>query len=491
MLKRLLVALFVGAALLVAAAPASAASYYFANDGSDYYACTSTKPCRTLAEASGLALNPGDRVLLKRGHVFSGPLTVNDIGTSTNYIVVTTWGDSALAKPLIYNRAGMRCVVLAGQYIRASQLHAQSCGPNGTDSVGFRLEGSNNRVTYSEADDNYAGFQAAAGGTGAVISRNHSHHNDKWSENTCGPPVESSGGFGVLLNGTNATVSQNRLENNVFPSCAFGDDGAAVEIFGSSGNLILRNEMVNNNVGSEVATCNPPATPCPTAQRLSTNNEWRYNIVYSTRDAGGQADPSDHTTGFTFHQSGEYGPTTNNRVYNNTIYLNPTSDNGQGVVCGTPCESDRLTMKQNILRVEDGPGVDGKIAFIGATTSQAVIDYNLYWGNGAREFTCGMKDLGCASPGLDPKLFGENGIGIPITTYGSAHNFELLCESTNASRYSPALDYGLSVFGDLDVDGSVVPLDAPNGPSGAGDRDTINEPDLGAQESRGELGVGC
>src|SRR3954454_16421724 len=82
------------------------ATYYFsANSGNDSrsfsQARSSSTPWRTLSKLNSIfgTLQPGDKVLLKRGDVFYGSITVKKSGTSSSPITIADYGSGD--KPVI------------------------------------------------------------------------------------------------------------------------------------------------------------------------------------------------------------------------------------------------------------------------------------------------------------------------------------------------------------------------------------------------------
>lgn len=81
---------------------AFATTYYLdALKGKDTYkGITAGAPWKSLAKLKGIALQPGDKVLLKRGTVFNGVLEISAQGTDSKPVVIGAYGQ-AKAKPCI------------------------------------------------------------------------------------------------------------------------------------------------------------------------------------------------------------------------------------------------------------------------------------------------------------------------------------------------------------------------------------------------------
>lgn len=92
---------FLGIAWLVLCAPLSAATYYIDSEGgADNRSGTASDAAwRSLDKLRQVALEPGDRILLKRGSKFSGSILIESSGREGSPIAVDAYGDGPL--PLI------------------------------------------------------------------------------------------------------------------------------------------------------------------------------------------------------------------------------------------------------------------------------------------------------------------------------------------------------------------------------------------------------
>jgi hypothetical protein len=85
--------------LLALQAHPLAASYHFAQDGddsrSDLQARSSATPWRSFSKLSSITLQPGDSVLLKRGHVWRDSLRLTRSGTAQSPVVIAPWGEGS------------------------------------------------------------------------------------------------------------------------------------------------------------------------------------------------------------------------------------------------------------------------------------------------------------------------------------------------------------------------------------------------------------
>ena len=92
------------ALLLLPALVASATDYHVANNGSDSNPGTYDEPWQTLAKASSVVLQPGDKVLFRKGDFFVGHFVVNGSGTPGNVITISSYGEGE--QPVITGQVG-------------------------------------------------------------------------------------------------------------------------------------------------------------------------------------------------------------------------------------------------------------------------------------------------------------------------------------------------------------------------------------------------
>lgn len=82
-------------------APATAADYFVSSDGKDTAAGTSAEQAwQTLARVGKVKLQPGDRVLLRRGDVWRESLQISGSGEKDKPITICAWGEGD--KPRLY-----------------------------------------------------------------------------------------------------------------------------------------------------------------------------------------------------------------------------------------------------------------------------------------------------------------------------------------------------------------------------------------------------
>jgi hypothetical protein len=366
------------------APPVSGARYVDSAGGNDANPGTSPAAAwRTLARVSGAALNPGDRVLLKRGAAWTGEtLAITRSGSGTNPIVIGAYGSGPL--PVIQRG---NCVELRGNSIVLREVHVDSCAW-----AGVNIYGAGDRVEASAITHNITGVFAKPSSVGAVITGNDIRDNNRMSVLTPGGD-DDSGAFGVLLQGTGTEVSFNTISGHDAFSHDYGRDGAAVEVYGATGSNVHHNIALNNDAFSELG------------KSTSANNTYAYNLVRGGTPNG---------IGVVTRGGGSgYGPVRNTRLLNNVIVL--SGANSQGFVCHGGCGPSILTMRNNIVQA---------VAKAGYADAPFDEDYNLYFG-GKTQFSLGghsmVRDPQFANAGggdfhLQPGSPGVNhGIGVGYT----------------------------------------------------------------------------
>ena len=351
---------------------------------------------RTLSKASNAVLSPGDQVLLKRGGVWSGTLSVSESGTTAEPIVVGAYGSGAL--PVIQD--GGPCVNVAGSRIVVMQLHANNCAW-----AGIRLApgATFNRIDSNLTTGNIAGVHVNSGASDNTIVRNTIRDNTKMSVLTPGGG-DDSGAFGVLLNGDRTDVANNTISGHDTFSYDYGRDGAAVEIYGGLGNHVHHNLALENHAFSELGNSR------------SRENTFAYNVVRSSLA----------NSMFIVTRGGQsgYGPVLNTKLLNNTVVM--TGSGSQGFVCHAGCDSSVLSMRNNIIQA---------VAKVGYADGSIDEDYGLYSG-GQVQFNTGAHTI-IASPMFVNLAAGDLRVAVN----------------------SPAVDSGVNSGYSADFSGAHVPYD--------------------------------
>ena len=300
---------------------AAAGTTYFVSSslGSDSNAGTSSSaPFQTLAKVNSLALAPGDTVKFRRGDTWTGGVKITASGTSAAKITLGWYGSTSDNRPTVTGGLGGDCFNLAGSWLVLDNLKGVSCGY-----AGAQLNGSNESVHNSSLQRNAAGIQASTGSNGDLIFDNTLTNNNVLNQNSSSG---SSGAFGILLNGNNASVHGNHVTGSDAASLAYGRDGSAVEVFNGSGNKIYKNFSDGNNALVELG-----GSACDANQVL-------YNRGSSNNAADTQA------TGIVLP-----GSCTNTTIEHNSVWL--VGATTQALVCYNTCAAND-TISDNVFRAE-------------------------------------------------------------------------------------------------------------------------------------------
>lgn len=336
-------------------AAAGSAYYVDCSTGNDARSGRSTALAwRSIAKANAAQLQPGDRLLFKRGCRWTGPLNARWNGLPGAPITIEAYGKGAL--PKIENARDN--IVVTGSYLTFRRLHTRA-NPVGHDAscgnqpfgwiVGWRfMSGSaHNVVLQSKAQGLYMGVYIASG------SHDNKILTTTFIDNNVADAVDSvSGGMAVVIHGDRNEVADNVISGSDTCSRRYGRDGSAVEIFGGQNNNIHHNRAINNNTFVELG------------HSRTANNTIAYNVVTSDLAiatflvARGAQDTS-------------WGPTLNTRAYNNSVYLSGAES--FGVVCGGGCNAQILTFKNNIVWSRD------RIAWVDSTWAES---NNVWWSPG-------------------------------------------------------------------------------------------------------------
>jgi 3-phytase len=327
--------------------------YVDALAGNDTNAGTSVRrPWKTLERASSAPLQPGDRLLLRRGRAWAGALTVRASGVRSAPIVIGPYARG----PMPRITGGSSCVVLSGSYLVLRKIHADDCSWAGSS-----VSGDHDRVEQTLMTHNVAGIYVTAGADANAIVGNELRDNDKMTVLTPTPSDDDSGAFGIALHGDDNEVAFNTISGSDAFSYDFGRDGAAVEVYGGRRNTIHHNLAIDNDAFSELGDARTAGTT------------FSYNVVRSAlRSSVGLVTRGAKSGG---------GPVTGTRFYQNTISLSGALS--QGFVCHGGCGPNILRMRNTIIWAA------GKVGFADNDFDE---DYDLFFGAKA-QFTTGRHSI--------------------------------------------------------------------------------------------------
>jgi hypothetical protein len=327
----------------------TSASYYVDSaSGDDNNPGTARAPWRTLARASRAVLMPGDRLLLRRGRTWTGPLYVSGSGTSSAPIIVATYGPGRL--PVV--EQGSSCIVISGSHVIVRTVQAVGCAW-----AGVRITGKADMVERSVMRGNAAGVDVARQAVAARVLGNQLIGNNRMSVLTAEPKNDDSGAFGVLIRGDQAEVAFNTIVGSDAFSYDFGRDGAAVEIYGGRGSRIHHNLAIDNNAFTELGL------------PQSSDTLYAYNVVRSSLRTS--------TFLVTRGAGSALGPVLGTRASNNSVML--TGQASQGFVCAPGCSRAVLRLRNNII------GAFGRVGYVKGSVAE---NNDLFFG-GALQFSKG------------------------------------------------------------------------------------------------------
>src|SRR5512140_1453804 len=204
-------------ATLVAGGASGAPSTYYVdcsagNDGSS--GRSAALAWRTLDKANTANLVAGDRLLLKRGCVWTGPLKARWTGTARSPITIGAYGSGDL--PRIQN--AHENVAITGSYLVTADIWTRSAVPARDRAcenqplgyrIGFRfMPGSaHDTVRDSRADEQYIGILVEAGAHNNSILNNTLRGNNMRDPNR----ASGAGSVGIGLMGDDNDVGYNDI----------------------------------------------------------------------------------------------------------------------------------------------------------------------------------------------------------------------------------------------------------------------------------------
>jgi hypothetical protein len=329
---------------------------------------------KSLNKANSANLVPGDKLLFKRGCIWYGTLSATWNGNAAAYITIGAYGSGNL--PKFQNGATdladdyYNSVQIMGSYLIVEYLEATITDPpvSGCQAnpigffVGFNFRnpnnngssGSNNILRYSKASKLMAGAH----------TNTNTHHNkilyntfvDNHVMDILTPvnvhPTDDIGAWGVLLRGNYHEVGYNYFEdNNSWCTYDTPPQGNSIELYEAKFNSIHHNTAINDRDFSELGG---------SGSIKSDTNVFAYNLVISNV-------PDAHF--IIARGSGtNWGPTWRTKLYNNTVVL--TGSQSEAVICGAGCNSNIMTMRNNIIWAEQ------KAAFADGAFAES---NNIYW----------------------------------------------------------------------------------------------------------------
>jgi hypothetical protein len=342
---------YVLAALFVfAKVSAFATNYYVDPSASGSNQGTLTNPWKSLADVPQTVnyFSPGDTVFFKRGQQFTGPFSINSSGSNGSPIVFMPYGSGNapviqynLANPadsLVYNRSiisisQVNYIVIDG--FELTDVTIPETNHNVDANVGYGVyiyNGSNNIIKNLTISKLGAGVTIDGGSYNTVTNCNIG--NLRMIINTPDIMWDDFGANGVIVEGSNNTVSYNNIHDCWSNSYDYIYDGGAVEMYGTISNNNISYNTTSENLGfMEFGS--------GTAGQ-ALNNLVAYNLSINNGHV------------FWINSNGGFGVDVRNlQFYNNNIVethpsLLPDVHNLIGIAT-TPTGSNVITMKNNIF----------------------------------------------------------------------------------------------------------------------------------------------
>jgi hypothetical protein len=287
---------------------------------------------KSLTRVTAATLQAGDAVKLKKGCTFSDNMVLNESGSATSPILITSYGEG-LAPTIQSNSTGKMPVDIYGSYIVVDGLalrgvassFVSGCANNPIGEiwgVGMRPSAAHNVVKNSTFTGLSSGVYIETG------SHHHSIVYNQFTNNTMmktldTTPYNDAGAFGVEVKGDDNEVAYNTFSGHKACSFDYVQDGSAVEIFDASRNYVHHNKATNNDTFAELGNW----------QKVSTDNVFAYNLVYDALTK----------TSFLVQPGNVIGT----RMFNNTAYF--TGSNATAVACYSACTYNSLISRNNIF----------------------------------------------------------------------------------------------------------------------------------------------
>ncbi|AFZ69632.1 discoidin domain-containing protein [Deinococcus peraridilitoris] len=350
---------------------------------------TSGEAWASLHKVNRSDLDPGDRLLLKRGCSWAGPLNAHWSGKSDARIVIDAYGSGNL--PLIRN--GLPgAITIRGSYKTIQNVRVTADKPDSRDTgrcngpvgwtVGFSFtSGSHhNTVQNSQASGLTAGVHLEDGATSNRVLRNRLTDNTVMSKNNNDNGNNDSGAWGVLINGDNNEVAYNYFEGNTACSEDYGVEGASLELYYAKRNYFHHNTSINDTTFAELGG---------SRDNRSEYNRFEYN-VYAPLDTNGRGEAL-----VVRGSESKWGSNPGTVFNNNTVF-----NSNLGVFCGDGCNEGILTLKDNIIVTRRNASKD-TVWTDGPINESGNVYYQL---DGERKVTINGKRMSSSSIWSDPRM---------------------------------------------------------------------------------------
>ena len=436
---------FFVALLALATLTASASNYYVDPSSSGSNLGTFNNPWKSIADIPEYVnyFLPGDTVFFKREQQYTGTLSINSSGSINAPIVFMPYGSgnapafqynlANTTESLIYNRVIIRLyqanyVVIDGFEMKDATM--SEIDHNLTANVGYGVymyNSSQNVIKNLTISRLGAGVAIDGGSYNTITDCNIS--NLRMIINTPGIMWDDFGANGIIVKGSDNTITHNHIQECWAESYDYYFDGGAIEMYGPvSNNKILYNTASENLGFMEFGSGSG-------GQAL--NNVIGYNLLTNNGHV------------FWINTEGVYSLDVRNlQFYNNNIIEThaPRLTDIRNLIgiSTTPTASTVLTMKNNIFWLTTSSNITDPVAqpFNGP---QLIHQSNLYHLSG-----------GSMGYSLDPSERNLNQGDQLFTDITSSNNPALW--DYNLQQYSAAVNIGQNTGIDKDFYGQAVPF---------------------------------
>lgn len=398
-------------------------TYYVSTGGNDNNdGLSSGTAWATIAKVNAETFVAGDTILFERsGHWQTQKLNFTSSGVSGNPITIDAYGSGdpptfdgggnfAAGDPLNPapgpwpQKGSWQPIELHGNWITLKNVRVQESNFAGIDVFGDDCVIDNCTVRW-----NPTGIETADSCQRLTIKNCTITDNSVMSVLTNGGD-DDSGAFGILLHGDDAIIEFNTISNHRHFSYDYGFDGAAVEIYRGTGNIIRYNWSEENEAFTELGHTD------------SANNTYHHNVVIS-RTSG--------SIGLNIQGNGTFGPVLGTVFDHNTLYLVGSSSQGAIVGTGADCH-----LYNNIIQASWKGGYSG---------GPIDEDNNLYFGHSQLQIKSSNDTQGTPNDDIgDNSIEGSNPLFVDV----DADDFHL-------QAGSPAINQGDNTLGyTQDYDGN-------------------------------------
>lgn len=355
--------------LILAIQTAAATNYYVDASAMGSNSGTFTDPWKSIDDIPATInfFQPGDTIFIKRGHQYTGTLSINSSGADGAPIVFMPYGPGN-APVLQYNLAQPADALTTNRMIiRLNQAdHIVIDGFELTDATipeadhGITANVAHGVFIYSGPDGNYGSHNVIKnltisrlasgisidGGRYNTIT-NCTIRNMRIAINTSWPNWDDHGAVGITLGGSDNIITHNTIQDCWANSFDYQYDGGAIEAFGAVSNNTIMYNTITNNLGVMEFGSNTGST--------AGNNKVAYNLLINN----GHLFWINTNNGFGVNVS--YLQFYNNNVIETVASRLPDVRNLIGI-SSTPSTPNTLLVKNNIFWIATPMNVTDPVA---------------------------------------------------------------------------------------------------------------------------------